>query len=399
MAWTVSLLAAVFAGAWGAAGCTGDAGSTAGSDAATPLPDAGGESSGDAGPDGEVDAGAEPARDSGPVPTGSGPIVASVSGTVAHDAAVTITGYGFGQKSPAAPYFYDDFEGGESGSDIVGETGAAGSETWLRYQTSPSPIYTDAQAYGRGSLSCTVTDHMNFTNSQATAAVAGLSSNAGFVSYRLRYKLVAATDGDYGVWKLIRMTAEGGVYSPNPVITASAQGGWQYALWNSGATSDQVNFIGGPMSQDAWHRVDMYLQLSDRDTANGRASFVVDNVPIPEWESADLTTYETGASGTMMDSILLPFLIKNATNASYEVYVDNVYFDNTQARVEIGDSPVFADCTNREIQIPTAWSDDGRSVEVVVKQGAFQAGDSVYLFVVGADGNVSDGFPVTVGAA
>ena len=74
---------------------------------------------------------------------------------------------------------------------------------------------------------------------------------------------------------------------------------------------------------------------------------------------------------------------------------DDVYIDYSLARVELGNSPEWKDCTHREIQIPVSWSDD--SIGVVVNQGGFADGEGAWLFVVTEDGEVSDGYAITVG--
>lgn len=77
-----------------------------------------------------------------------------------------------------------------------------------------------------------------------------------------------------------------------------------------------------------------------------------------------------------------------------KVYIDDVYIQiGTRARVEIGDNATWINCTHREIQHPSAWLDT--SIAITINQGSFQDGEAVYLFVVDADGNPSDGYPVT----
>jgi len=78
-----------------------------------------------------------------------------------------------------------------------------------------------------------------------------------------------------------------------------------------------------------------------------------------------------------------------------KVWFDDLYIATTQARVEMGNASSWAACTHREIQIPTAWSDN--SITITVNQGSFQDGDAAYLFVVDAEGNVSNGYPITIG--
>jgi hypothetical protein len=78
------------------------------------------------------------------------------------------------------------------------------------------------------------------------------------------------------------------------------------------------------------------------------------------------------------------------------VYLDDVYFDTTQARVEVGNNAIWASCTRREIQIPTAWA--AGEITITVNQSSFSTG-TAYLFVVDADGVVSDGYEITLGSS
>jgi Tol biopolymer transport system component len=85
-------------------------------------------------------------------------------------------------------------------------------------------------------------------------------------------------------------------------------------------------------------------------------------------------------------------------NGSYDSltsYFSEAYIDNTQARVEIGNGPTWRESNHREIQIPSAWSNN--SITITVNQGSFTSGQKVYLYVVDGNGNVSSGLPVTIG--
>jgi len=69
------------------------------------------------------------------------------------------------------------------------------------------------------------------------------------------------------------------------------------------------------------------------------------------------------------------------------IYLDDFYFDTTQARVEIGNASTWSGCTWREIQRPTAWSSS--SVMIVVNEGGFNSLSGKYLYVVDSSGNVN----------
>lgn len=76
----------------------------------------------------------------------------------------------------------------------------------------------------------------------------------------------------------------------------------------------------------------------------------------------------------------------------------DVYADYTRARVELSDSPTWAAARVKEIQPPLTWADG--QITVQVNPGAFQAGQTVYAYVVHANGNVNAvGIPVSLGGS
>jgi hypothetical protein len=87
--------------------------------------------------------------------------------------------------------------------------------------------------------------------------------------------------------------------------------------------------------------------------------------------------------------------IQGGDGTKEKIYIDDIFIQiGSQARVEIGDNATWANCTHKEIQIPSAWSSS--SITATVNQGSFKNGDSAYLFVVDGDGNVSNGYPITI---
>ena len=79
-------------------------------------------------------------------------------------------------------------------------------------------------------------------------------------------------------------------------------------------------------------------------------------------------------------------------------YFDDVYIDYSQARIMLGDAPFFGSSSHREMLIPTSWSDN--SISAMINVGSFHPGDIAYLYVIDADGHVSNngkGVEITVG--
>lgn len=83
----------------------------------------------------------------------------------------------------------------------------------------------------------------------------------------------------------------------------------------------------------------------------------------------------------------------------HHMYIDDVYIDNTLARVEIGNASAWSACTERVIQIPTSWNSNGQSITATLNQGAFPDGDA-YLYIVNADGEVNEnGWLINLGGS
>jgi hypothetical protein len=68
-----------------------------------------------------------------------------------------------------------------------------------------------------------------------------------------------------------------------------------------------------------------------------------------------------------------------------------------RARVEIGNKPNYADCTELAITTPTHWTDT--EIRTTIRQGLFDEGQTAYLFVVTANGVVSQGRAIKIGTS
>ena len=78
-------------------------------------------------------------------------------------------------------------------------------------------------------------------------------------------------------------------------------------------------------------------------------------------------------------------------------YISDPYISHTFARVELGNSPKYEDCTHLEIQPPKTWNPNGTRITIDLNHGSFMPGDKVYLFVVDANGTASPGYgPITL---
>jgi len=101
-----------------------------------------------------------------------------------------------------------------------------------------------------------------------------------------------------------------------------------------------------------------------------------------------------GSGGQLWNQLMLGQYVADGATT---IYYDDVYVDNSWARVVLGDKPVYADCSIREIQIPTSWSIN--SITLRVNKGSFSSGSTAYLYVIDENGNISNSKAVVIGSS
>jgi len=318
-----------------------------------------------------------------------GQTVSSVSGSVSHGQSVTVSGSAFGSKTVAGPVVFDNIETGSF------------SGGWSNTES------LDVVSESRHGNS-THSGHLDFQGSVGTNLgyfTGGSNSPSWFVQYW--FKLDANFDwgtGGYGSGddnlanvKLFRMWSTGGTNENFVLATMGYAGGsLQYTAENVSDPRGQAYF--GDVdnwSKDTWHLFQFEYKDSGQGSNDGVFRWWVDGTLFVE--DTDLMTRES--SSDYKRPLIVGFYDSwNDSNTDEDDwYIDDAYIDNTWSRVELGNSSVYGSCTHREIQIPTAWATN--EITVTVNQGSFAADDAAYLFVVDADGNVSDGYAVTIGAS
>jgi len=326
------------------------------------------------------------------IPAGSGPSISSVSDTTpTHGQSITITGSNFGSKTTAAPYKYDDFEGGTLGARVGNGwyTSSNLSDGW--------PIYSDAHARASGIAEETAyLQHDRAYNS--TIGVTGLNWDYGQEAYlscwyycttagaqSRNFKILAFRGGGAGNWDGPDFRAD--MYPNQP-------GGHAYVARPDKSLIVQDWGLGGHLLEDGWHRVELFMHTGTSNNSDN------DGVclgwrDLNEWWT--LENFEFDFSTQNYDNIYFAaYFARDDGTPTPQMwwYWDEIYIDTTRARVEIGNASTWSACTHREIQIPSAWS--GSSITVTVNQGSFADSSGAYLYVVDSDGNVnSNGYSIT----
>lgn len=330
-------------------------------------------------------------RNTNPPPT-TAPSISSVTGNLNHGSSATISGSGFGNKSNAAPVKWDNFESGILGA-------ALSTNGWVHYSSNTSPLFSNTRSYS-GNQSAH-TDMPMAADNFNTAGLRNLNTLQLYLSCQFRWERIAGSYADGPFIKLLRANANPDFYHSRPRFYSTHR--LRTPEHESGYSPDQtispepndIQITGTHnLIESQWNRLEVYYKYSDpAGAANGALQTWV-NLGLNANYTAVVTRANDSVSGTrVIDNFLLPFMADRLQNVHLRLYVDDVYVDTTQARVEIGNSPTWDDCTQREIQIPSSWS--ATSITVTINRGSSSPGSQVYLYVVDADGNHnSDGYPL-----
>jgi hypothetical protein len=322
-----------------------------------------------------------------------GQSITGVTGALEHGQSITITGSGFGVKSPAAPYFWADFSGGTTAPSVLGI-----KDAWT-----VSDMSYDADEGPGGGPCLKGTANYGIWTARIDSTSDGFAWNDYgqkiFISRKINRNF------SYGSinFKVFRAWATGHT-EPNFYVQYGSN-------WNSFvegiSVPDSRNgswFSSGPATGTVgeWQRDEIVWQSnSASDQADGIFQLYTNNTLITYMPNAGSGYVFKPKSSSSAMTLLYPVhgVKANHTFSAGENYwATDVYVDTTWARVMVCDSTdgTWANRSNCEMQIPSAWS--ATSITATVNRGAFGATDSAYLYVVDADGSAnSTGYAITFG--
>lgn len=333
------------------------------------------------------------------------PSISDVSGIFANGSQITISGSGFGTKEAAPPIKFDNFEQCTVG-DII-------QNGWSVHQTTTNPprcsqdyLRTNSERNFRADLGPGDTVDRNsyiyYTHNSAC--------NRVFVSFWVRFDWGFPGLGteDYQV-KLWRIT-NNGINTDYPEISNFNWTGinnprhYYQVNYGSGAES----YAAGTYPINSWFLVE--LQAKENDVrlvngvlevdANGSLEVWHSNVFGPISKPSNQMNIVTRDILDSWDSFIFGQWLGNVDQTGIDeyadIYFDDIYIDNSWARVIIGDQPTYESCAKREMQIPASWSNE--SIQFDVNQGSFNNGQQAYLYVVDSEGAVNtNGYLITFG--
>ncbi len=284
-----------------------------------------------------------------------------------------ILGVFFGVKSPAAPILWETFEDGTDGAYLPT------SANWVAYNRSTGGEYDNAEAYS-GVLSA----HNAISSSSDEFRTSYTTFPATDKVYYTYYSKYSGSGGD--VIKHGRVGSTSDYYSGAGVAMLSdgyvswyTDGGSFYAPSVGDEDSGKSRYLS--LDSSAWTRHSIF-----RDAGNSIE--FSSGTTVRSYSNVSNITKQSG-------SVLLGLMVANATS-THNIWVDDVYIDNTKARVELCEGATWSTRIACDIQIPTSWSDS--TIKATVNTGTFQTDDIAYLYVVDSDGTVnSSGYQVIIG--
>lgn len=301
-----------------------------------------------------------------------------------HRSTLTVTGSGFGTKATAEPFVWDDFESGVVGNPL------SSSQRWIHYENGSRvfPQYSNLQAYSGARAAYNFIDRPADGEDFSTAGLRGLQATEMYFSYQFRWEVVSGTMGA-GFIKTLRGNGVSGFYHARPRFYTSVHPGATlvnagYAY--TGADADGAGEAASNVPANTWNRMEGYYKLSaPAGSANGMLQTWANL--LPRVNLVNVMTLPSAQAGQLVDNFLLPFMASNLSTVQLRLFVDDIYVDRTRARVEIGDADTWTACRQREVQIPTSWSNT--AITLNVNQGRFANGARGYVYVVNADGRVN----------
>jgi hypothetical protein len=88
----------------------------------------------------------------------------------------------------------------------------------------------------------------------------------------------------------------------------------------------------------------------------------------------------------LIDALKISYILTNVEDSFLSItpYTDDVYMDNSWARVELCNANTYIASGHCEMQPPTAWANE--AITTTFNKGSFKVGDTVYVYVIDENG-------------
>jgi hypothetical protein len=217
-----------------------------------------------------------------------------------------------------------------------------------------------------------------------------------------------SADND-GQWKMFRLTHENEIMDNGTELTMFnwIQSGRQMIVRPGTTYSDSmpISYYGGnyPNGDNNWYRMELIVRTSVQGSQNGTVEQYLHNpsgrqpVTLGVWRnSQNSSPYRMTYDSSLRYRWFIWQNYRGNGISSMQVWMDDFFIQaGSQARVEIGDAPTWANCTFRDVQPATSWADG--SLRIRMNGGGLRSGVQYYAYVVDSAGGVSNGYPIQIG--
>ena len=319
-------------------------------------------------------------------------------GSISNGSNVTITGTGFG--SAPTVVFFTDFEQGSNNVDILTGSGSA----------NVGEITAITAGISKYSSSAAMSGNLSFQTGMESS-----ETGRGTVTINLP----SPTDDIFMSWYLYiplgdNYPGEGGLESINwkpvwilgadqtdddlvvPVLLGDVDGtNLSWLITGNDQNPGYFKYLDVDFVKGRWARFAVWIKGSSNNT--GQCHFWVTDAVNGTIQEANENNVTTLKSGGKRESVVINAYGRVAAD-SHPTF-DDVYIAtglNARARIEIGDSSTYTECTKFSVCTPSSWSTT--SIVATSWVAAFDEGVA-YLYVTDADGAVNaNGYQITLGS-
>lgn len=311
------------------------------------------------------------------------PSISGTSGTFTHGSSVTISGSAFGAKGGTnanKPLIWADFESSINPTSLGHYTAWASNQNLTRVSSAPqyglSTNNVTASFDGSASFS------LEPTGGVTTIYMYGKRYyNASIQSSNLKFFRIWSNN----IGDSVASTSNGGI-----ILDENCYNGSRFQAVTLGRNSwNHDEFL--------WRQSTSGSCVAGSSTGNGYYEFIQNGVQKQIYNNnfpTETPPVVYGSPSSIGIRVMDNFTDVADINGT-SVWMDDLYVDNTFARVMIGNASTFAASTVREIQIPSAWANG--SITIQVNRGSFGASASAWLYVIDSANVPSAGQAITFG--
>jgi len=329
------------------------------------------------------------------------PDIQSVGGVIQNGTQITIGGSGFGQGGEMISW--DDFESGADGDELGSPL--IGPDWTFLHPSSNTPIaaYSELQSFSGDKAAKVAWKEPGYSGYSINAF--GWAGEGPYNTFYLSY------------WRYhdpSNLSFEGINHKQIYLYGNEDSNGhhdnqqwlgfmipYGISSWHSQIQDQPAKIYywsGGPHYEDTtyiWGRWDTWIDYEDSaELDDGAAMAWYNGKVVLDVENENLVNPE---GGQYVHDMRIGHMFQGDKSGYTHVrsFFDNVYANTSRARIELGNAPVFEDCTILEIQVPADWTSN--SVTANLTFSLFHTGEPVYLFVVDEDNVASAGYELVVG--